>query len=386
MNEHLQGNNMYIKRESTDKSSSSNWYKRLGAKLAIQVPGTPDQVLATTIKERLQEYTGDNILIVESQGRKLISKLAKSNYKPDNICHRKDCKICINGPTNDKCFQSNIGYRIVCNRSPCSNRLDMEKIDNRNINKQISRLPNNLVMGERPAIYKGETYRSGYNRSKQHWTKYTTKSGQQGSFMFHHTMTDHKGIIGDNKGMTDYRFQITDQYRGNLRRQAGEGERQLMIEEYQTEGKLKVLNSKIDFTKPFKSNLTVLNKNINNVPGQVGVTETDQTRYDRGNTEKKTVSSNSYTNKCTNVSLNRPSTQAEGSRPQTKQTREEKVAPVAEYSREKKNLSPSKRQPDKGQTRDRMRSPKPSFFPPLTSTPTKSNYIRTLMEVDSDMD
>ena len=86
------------------------------------------------------------------------------------------------------------------------------------------------------------------------------------------------------------------------------------------------------------------------------------------------------------MSLIRPSTQAESSRPQTKQTREEKVAPVAEYSREKKNLSPSKRQPDKGQTRDRMRSPKPTFFPPLTSTPTKSNYIRTLMEVDSDMD
>ena len=77
MNKHIQGNNMYTMRDSNSKSSSSNWYKRLGANLAIQVPGTRDQVLATTIKNRLQEYTGDNILIVESQGKKLISTLAK---------------------------------------------------------------------------------------------------------------------------------------------------------------------------------------------------------------------------------------------------------------------------------------------------------------------
>ena len=219
-------------------------------------------------------------------------------------------------------------------------------------------------------------------------------------------MTDHKGIIGDNRGMKDYKFQITDQYRSNIRRQAGIGERQLMMEGYQTEGKIKVLNSKIDFTKPFKSKLTALNKNINNIPGQIGVIETEQTRPDRGITEKKRVGNNN-TNKCTNVSLIRPSRQTEGSQPQTGQTREEKAAPVAKISREKKSLSLSSRQTDKGQTKDRgtkrpegaqaedrfcpsqetrMRSPNFPFFPPLTSTPTKSNKLGSLMEVHSDMD
>ena len=188
-----------------------------------------------------------------------------------------------------KMLPNNIGYRIMCNREPCNNMLNMNKIDTNSLIKQLDDLPDNLDVVERPAIYEGESFRSGYTRSRQHWSKYTTKSGQPNSFMHHHTQTNHSGVIGPSRGQSDYKIQITDRFTNNLRRQAQEGERQLLMEEYQENGKVNLLNSKLDFNKPFKSSLTVINKISNIQPGITGPTYSELTRAFGPSTKKRTV-------------------------------------------------------------------------------------------------
>ena len=80
-----------------------------------------------------------------------------------------------------------------------------------------------LRQEDRPAIYEGESYRSGYTRGKQHWSKYNTKSGQKTSFMYHHSTTNHSGTIGPDRGKDDYRLQVLEGYNSNIKRKTNEG-------------------------------------------------------------------------------------------------------------------------------------------------------------------
>ena len=87
--------------------------------------------------------------------------------------------------------------------------------------------------------------------------------------MFHHTATRHDGIIVPDKGGKYYKFHITGQFTDNLTRQTDEGRRQTQMEKFQTEKKLTVLNSKIDFCQPMRTNLAVITKSDNIIPGQL---------------------------------------------------------------------------------------------------------------------
>ena len=98
----------------------------------------------------------------------------------------------------------------------------MKKLDNTGIKKQLENLPDSMEDPDKPAVYEGESFRSGYSRAKKQWQNYTTKSGQNNSFMYHHTNTNHNGIIGPNKGSLDYKFQVTDTFRSNLSRQSND--------------------------------------------------------------------------------------------------------------------------------------------------------------------
>ena len=276
LDKHLSGSNMYsnsMKRNKKDDKTS--WFKNLGYKVAIQVPLTKNKELASRVKDKLESYSGDKILIQERLGKSVVNSLSRSNPNPSLTCHRSDCKVCISGPSKGLCYKSNVGYRIICNRAPCNSRLNMLQVDNINLIKQLNNLPSNLTVEERPAIYEGETFRSGYSRSKKQWQNYNTKSGQNKSFMYHHTNTNHGGVIGPEKGSTDYKFKITDCFRENLTRQAQEGERQTLMEKYQADNKVTVLNSKIDFCQPFRTSLAIINKSSNVKPGLPDYKETD---------------------------------------------------------------------------------------------------------------
>ena len=74
-------------------------------------------------------------------------------------------------------------------------------------------------------------------------------------------------MIGKNKGEMDYKMVVIKYFISNLDRQTEEGQRQTLMEDFQREGKVKVLNSKIDFCQPMRSQFSVVTKNQNNLPG-----------------------------------------------------------------------------------------------------------------------
>ena len=87
--------------------------------------------------------------------------------------------------------------------------------------------------------------------------------------MWIHTTKCHDSQIGPDKGLNDYKFIVTGRFQTNLHREIDEGRRQSVFEEYQTNKKLIVLNSKIDFIQPLRTQLVAYSKNINNKPGQI---------------------------------------------------------------------------------------------------------------------
>ena len=271
LDRHNKGTLMYREQSTTIKAKNkTDWFKKLGYKYSFQIPQTINRQLANSVKTKLESYSGQKILIQEKLGKTVCSTLARSNPNPKPNCHRQNCKICLTHPSKGRCYQSNIGYRIICNRKPCTNNIDTRKLDNRQFRQQIENLKPTQTVTDRPAAYESETYRSAYTRSQSHWQKYNSKkkSQQSKSFMFHHTATAHGGTKGPNKGEKDYLFHITDRFQDNLSRQIDEGRRQTVIEQYQTDNKLTVLNSKIDFCQPLRTNLAVISKTVNIIPGK----------------------------------------------------------------------------------------------------------------------
>ena len=62
----------------------------------------------------------------------------------------------------------------------------------------------------------------------------------------------------------------------NLSRLVDEGRRQTIFEEYQMKNVLLVLNSKIDFVQPLRTQLTTITKSANSVPGKIDKINTNQ--------------------------------------------------------------------------------------------------------------
>ena len=92
--------------------------------------------------------------------------------------------------------------------------------------------------------------------------------------MWHHTRDDHGGEVGEVRGLSDYRFVPLRTHRDNLSRQTSEGYRQTLMEHLQSQGKVKCLNSKLDFVQPLMSNINVSKGNRNFRPGQVSSIDT----------------------------------------------------------------------------------------------------------------
>ena len=204
-------------------------------------------------------------MIQEKYGQTVCKTLSSANPGQNPVCHRQDCKMCLSGPSGGKCYSNNIGYRISCNRKPCTNQIDNRKLSDKQVRNQLDKIQTNT--SDKPAIYEGETFRSGYTRSKQHWQKYNAPKGKKSSFMWHHTANVHQGQIGNNKGQNDYKFAITNKFKDNLSRQTNEGKRQTVLESYQAANKVIALNSKIDFCQPVRTKLAVISKSTYILPG-----------------------------------------------------------------------------------------------------------------------
>ena len=100
-----------------------------------------------------------------------------------------------------------------------------------------------------------------------HWTKYTSKSGQSKSFMFHHTTDKHNGQIGSDNGKLDYKAHINNEFTSNLLIQTEEGMRNTAMERLQSRNKVNLLNSRLDFCQPFRNTLTYKSRAVYQTPG-----------------------------------------------------------------------------------------------------------------------
>lgn len=130
------------------------------------------------------------------------------------------------------CYKGGIGYAGICIRCPIEDRA-----------KGI------LEGKERQGIYLGESHRTLFRRSDDHFRAYTKKSEK--SWMWEHTVSEHGGeIVGDGRG--DYKFKVMGTFRDPTSRIADECVRIGREErgEHETVGNsgyVKVLNGKDKF-------------------------------------------------------------------------------------------------------------------------------------------
>ena len=84
--------------------------------------------------------------------------------------------------------------------------------------------------------------------------------------MWRHTVSHHGGIIGNVK--TDYKYQLLKSHKLLISKHCNEGWRQTEMERLQQKGKVIVLNSKLDFTRPFMTHLFMHKGSSNIAPGR----------------------------------------------------------------------------------------------------------------------
>ena len=186
--------------------------------------------------------------------------LMRCNPNPPSQCSRPNCMICANQPSNLSCYSNNVGYRFVCDRQPCNMSTNMNKLQTKDLLKQLETSKPKHI----PAIYEGQTFRSSYVRAGQHLDKYEARDPK--SWMWTHATQFHNSTADNFQ--TDYKYVRLKKFRDNLTRQTNEGLRQTQLEHLQSKGKVRVMNSKLDFTRPFMTHLQVHSGSTNAIPGQ----------------------------------------------------------------------------------------------------------------------
>ena len=83
--------------------------------------------------------------------------------------------------------------------------------------------------------------------------------------MWRHTVSHHGGVIGNYK--KDYKYKLLKSHKHLISKHCNEGWRQTRFEQLQHQGKVVVLNSKLDFTRPFMTHLTMQKGSGNIGPG-----------------------------------------------------------------------------------------------------------------------
>ena len=115
-------------------------------------------------------------------------------------------------------------------------------------------------MKDIPALNEGESYRKCYSRLLGHWSKYTTASGEGNPSCG----TTQCLIMVDLLAPTEVNLTTSSRIHSLTTSQSW----QTLTESYQSQVKVKVLNSKIDFNQPLRSLLTVISKASNIAPGR----------------------------------------------------------------------------------------------------------------------
>ena len=250
---HLEGKKrMYRSRQErqTMKEASKvdkqrdTWFRAGGATSTLTVPATPDGILADEIRKNLckgRQPQGTQTRVIEDGGRCSTAGLIRTNQFPREMCRRVDCLLCVQKDgdgENSRCESSNVGYEGECYR--CTER----------------------------HAYIGETSRTAFTRIKEHWGDYRAaaaakippqpadstewmtnrrkKKPDVKSWMWEHTRDMHGGVVGENRGMKDFKFKVVSKFNKCLPRQVDEDVR---MQKNEREGGV-TLNSKNEYYTP----------------------------------------------------------------------------------------------------------------------------------------
>ena len=179
--------------------------------------------------------------MIEDGGVSVRIGLVRPNQFPREMCQRIDCILCVQkggSELNTRCESSNVGYEGECNR--CADR----------------------------HAYIGETSRTAFTRAKEHWGDYRAAAAAKiqplpadnygwvangrkkkvdvKSWMWEHTRDKHGGVLGDDRGLTDYKFRVVKKFRKCLERQIDEDQR---MQKNERDGGV-TLNSKNEYYTP----------------------------------------------------------------------------------------------------------------------------------------
>jgi hypothetical protein len=157
-----------------------------------------------------QKKKNHEVKIVEKAGDKLQHLLSNTNPWSGSACSRGDCVTCGQGGDRlPNCTQRNILYEsscLVCN--PEGSWADKNKEGTDSL----------ADSREQPSIYVGESSRSIYERSKEHWRDTTGRLEE--SHMHKHWISSHQA-----EGEPTFAFKLVRKYRDSLSRQVGEAVR-----------------------------------------------------------------------------------------------------------------------------------------------------------------
>jgi hypothetical protein len=217
-----------------------SWYKKAGHTSVLWVPATREGKLEKKIREVLEKTNppkGTKIKVVQKGGKTTSSNLILSNPFPRGNCGRKNCAICKQEGGGEEgsqgmCFRGNIGYVGFCNRCPIE---DIES--GTEVGQEVN------------AVYHGESSRTLYRRSLDHFEGYVKRKDR--NWMWEHCRDKHRGRINGD-GMGDFNFKVMGSFRDATTRIADEAMRVLREEEgrettFKSDGKVEVLNTKEEF-------------------------------------------------------------------------------------------------------------------------------------------
>ena len=140
------------------KTDKATWFRSQGATATIMIPWTENSSLARKLRTVLEEFRGPkgtSVKVVEKPGVMVMTDV-RSNKKFTRIsCGRDKCPLRSAGKDCfDKCYQEGIIYVSKCNL--CSEQ-------------------------GTSSVYIGETSRTLYTRSKQHYNDFKREINNQGN-------------------------------------------------------------------------------------------------------------------------------------------------------------------------------------------------------------
>ena len=198
------------------RSTKANWFRRGGVTTTLSVPTTYGGKLAAVVKMGLERCIPPGrtcTKVLEGGGRSVKSVLGRTNPFPRATCGRLDCPLADDqGGCREKCYSEHVGYVGECTR--CQT-------------EQLGQgVTEEMVVARE---YDGESGRTLYTRSNQHYGDYSThvvgdKREKISSWMWDHTLDAHGGHISDNP-REDYRFRLVGVFKDCLSRQLEEAVR-----------------------------------------------------------------------------------------------------------------------------------------------------------------